>query len=97
MDVYLSTEELAALEERFGQPDVLWVRQAVSADELRTVRASRKFGRRHDVTLFIFDEAGRLAVIRKPFFPPGAYRAPSGGVRPGESILAGMVREGLEE
>jgi hypothetical protein len=29
-------------------------------------------------------EGERVVVIKKPMYPPGAYRAPSGGVSPGE-------------
>ena len=36
-------------------------------------------------------------VIAKHFYPPGLYRAPSGGIRPGEDILAGINREVWEE
>lgn len=50
----------------------------------------------HDVTLFIIED-DRIAVIRKPMFPPGAFRAPSGGVAPGETMEEGALREGMEE
>ena len=30
-------------------------------------------------------------------YPPGAFRAPSGGVEPGERFEAGALREGYEE
>lgn len=36
-------------------------------------------------------------VIRKPTFPAEAFRAPSGGVHPGESLEEGALREALEE
>ncbi|HZS23966.1 MAG TPA: NUDIX domain-containing protein [Gaiellaceae bacterium] len=53
--------------------------------------------RRHDVTLFILDPSERLALIRKPHFAEGVWRPPGGGVRPGEAVAAGAVREALEE
>ncbi|MDP3025474.1 MAG: NUDIX hydrolase [candidate division Zixibacteria bacterium] len=53
-------------------------------------------GRNSDVTLFIFKE-GKVIVISKPWYPPGLYRAPSGGVRPGESLEEVALREAYEE
>lgn len=43
------------------------------------------------------DDAARVVVIRKPMYPPGAYRAPSGGVSPGELFEQGALREAYEE
>jgi 8-oxo-dGTP pyrophosphatase MutT (NUDIX family) len=54
-------------------------------------------GRRHDVTFAVRDAKGRVAAIRKPSFPPGAWRIPSGGIAPGESFEEGVLREALEE
>ena len=53
-------------------------------------------GRAHDVTAVIA-RGGQLAVIRKPQYPPDAYRTPSGGVHPEESFLDGAIREAKEE
>ena len=53
-------------------------------------------GRRHDVTLFVFN-GPRLALIRKPHFTEGIWRTPGGGIKPGEDFVAGVVREALEE
>ena len=49
------------------------------------------------MTLFILDPADRIALIRKPHFAEGIWRPPGGGVLPGEQIVAGAVREALEE
>jgi 8-oxo-dGTP pyrophosphatase MutT (NUDIX family) len=48
------------------------------------------------VTLFIID-GPRIVVIKKPMYPPGAYRAPSGGIAPGEPFEEGALREAHEE
>ncbi|MBC7340095.1 MAG: NUDIX hydrolase [Firmicutes bacterium] len=61
------------------------------------VLASRRDGRAHDVTCFIVDDRGRVAVIRKHFHPPGVWRAPSGGVHAGEDPEEGIRREMREE
>ena len=41
--------------------------------------------------------AEQAAVIRKPGYPDGAFRIPSGGVHPEESFIDGAVREAYEE
>lgn len=85
------------MEKKYGRPREVRLSQEIGAGEMKIVRASRRRARSHDVTLFIFNEEGNLAVVRKPFYPPGAFRAPSGGVRPGEDFEAGAKREALEE
>lgn len=95
--LFADDRTMADLEARFGPP-VEWVtRRPVLAHELAMIRASSRGWRAHDVTFFIRDPAGRIAAIRKPSFPPGAFRVPSGGVRRGEEFLAGVQREALEE
>jgi 8-oxo-dGTP pyrophosphatase MutT (NUDIX family) len=42
-------------------------------------------------------EGDRYAVMTKPFYPPGIWRLPTGGIEAGESILEGFARELLEE
>ena len=69
----------------------------IGPDELELVRTSTRRGRHHDLTFFVFEPGGRVAAIRKPSFPPGIYRAPSGGARPGEPLLDGLLREAREE
>jgi 8-oxo-dGTP pyrophosphatase MutT (NUDIX family) len=53
-------------------------------------------GRAHDITLFIAKDDGYI-FIAKPFYPPGLFRAPSGGVHPDEDFEAGAKREAIEE
>jgi len=64
--------------------------------EFEMVRCSQKLGRAHDVTMFITLD-NEIVVIKKPMYPPGAYRAPSGGITPGESFEEGSLREAYEE
>jgi 8-oxo-dGTP pyrophosphatase MutT (NUDIX family) len=87
---------LAPVRERYGEPRVLRLEQPVGQAELDLVVASGRHGRRHDITFFTFN-GPRLALIRKPQFAPGVWRPPSGGIRPGESLEAGTLREALEE
>jgi 8-oxo-dGTP diphosphatase len=100
--MYISAEIIRELEEKYGQPQELSFAYEMTQIEFELVRASQKHGRAHDVTLFIFDhgdnaDGGRVVVIRKPMYPPGAYRAPSGGVSPGEPFEQGALREAYEE
>lgn len=41
--------------------------------------------------------SGRVLVSTKTFYPPGAYRLPTGGIDLGESIESALVREAHEE
>jgi 8-oxo-dGTP pyrophosphatase MutT (NUDIX family) len=97
--MYITAEIICELEEKYGTPEELSFAYEMTRDEFDMVLASQKHGRAHDVTLFIFDYAGgdRVVVIRKPMYPPGAYRAPSGGIAPGESFELGALREAHEE
>jgi 8-oxo-dGTP pyrophosphatase MutT (NUDIX family) len=66
-----------------------------------------KDGRWQDATMIIrapgvpanqpLDADDELVVIAKHWYPQGIYRFPSGGVRPGESILDTATREAREE
>lgn len=61
------------------------------------ISSTRGQARVHDVTLFILNPAGQLILIRKHAYPPGAWRAPGGGVDVGEELAEGAAREALEE
>ena len=93
---FLDDVALAPARARYGEPRVLVLEQPVQRAELDLVVASGRHGRRHDVTFFVFN-GERLALIRKPHFLPGIWRPPSGGVRPGEPLEAGIAREAKEE
>ena len=85
---------LAPLRKRYGEPVLLRWEGKVTDPELALITYSP--GRRHDVTLFVFN-GPRLALIRKPHFTEGIWRTPGGGIKPGEDFVAGVVREALEE
>jgi ADP-ribose pyrophosphatase YjhB (NUDIX family) len=93
--VHLDERALRPVRERYGEPAVLpWEGEISDAE---WALATYDPNRTHDVTLFILDRAGRIALIRKPHFAPGVWRPPGGGVKPGEDVGAGAVREALEE
>ena len=56
-----------------------------------------KRSRRGEVVLAIQRPDGQVLLHTKLFYPPGIYRLPTGGVHPGESVLAGAMRESREE
>jgi ADP-ribose pyrophosphatase YjhB (NUDIX family) len=93
--MHLTDAVLAPLRERYGEPRPLRWEGDVSAQEFALAGSSPR--RRHDVTFFVFDSDGSLALIRKPSYPPEIWRPPGGGVRPGEEFEAGVRREALEE
>jgi 8-oxo-dGTP pyrophosphatase MutT (NUDIX family) len=86
-------EELAAL---YGTPCQAQFAIPVDAAQFERIRSSQKDGRKHDFTLYIIKD-DKIVVIAKHFYPPGLYRAPSGGLRPGEDIYGGIKREAFEE
>jgi ADP-ribose pyrophosphatase YjhB (NUDIX family) len=93
--VHVTDEVLAPLREAYGSPVGLeWAGEITEREyELATYNPRR----RHDVTLFILDPTGRLALIRKPQFAEGIWRPPGGGIKPGEDFATGAAREALEE
>jgi ADP-ribose pyrophosphatase YjhB (NUDIX family) len=85
---------LAPVRERYGEPVILRWQGEVTDPELALITYSP--GRRHDVTLFVWN-GDRLALVRKPHFEPGIWRTPGGGIGRDEGFVEGAVREGLEE
>lgn len=94
--MYVTEQMIAEMAALYGSPKRAEFRIPVSQKEFRRIAASQKHGRRHDVTIYIVKD-DRIVVIAKPFYPAGLYRAPSGGLRPGEDFQAGMHREIWEE
>jgi ADP-ribose pyrophosphatase YjhB (NUDIX family) len=92
--VHVDEAVLAPIRARYGEPALLEWEGEVSPEEMTLVR--REAGRRHDVTLFVF-RGHRLALIRKPSYPPAVWRTPGGGVKAGEDFVDGVLREALEE
>ena len=92
--MHLTDEILAPIRERYGEPDVLEWEGEISEREHRIATYNPR--RLHDVTLFILN-GDRLALIRKPMFPPDIWRPPGGGVKPGEEFVEAVRREALEE
>jgi ADP-ribose pyrophosphatase YjhB (NUDIX family) len=87
---------IARMAARYGVPQRRESRFEVPLHEVERIKSSQKSGRNHDVTLYI-RKGNQLIVIAKHFYPPGLYRAPSGGLHPGEDFESGIAREVREE
>ena len=93
--VHVTDEVLRPLRAEYGPPvDLEW---AGEISDREYALATYNPQRVHDVTLFILDPAGRIALIRKPHFVAGIWRPPGGGIKPGEDFARGAEREALEE
>jgi 8-oxo-dGTP diphosphatase len=88
--------EFSRIEKKYGKPKLLKMSSLLGPREFINLQESMKDGRDSDVTLFIF-KGGKVILISKPWYPPGLYRAPSGGVKPGESLEEVALREAYEE
>ena len=94
--MYVSEEMIDSLVSLYGRPEPARFTFSVDASEYRRIRSSQKNGRKHDFTLYIVKD-DRIVVIAKHLYPPGLYRAPSGGLKPGEDVHVGIMRETIEE
>ena len=96
--MYITQEVLNKIERKYGVLDILHTRYTMNRAEFDLLELSMRNGRRHDVTLFISnEEKDKIVVIRKPSYPKGVYRPPSGGIEPGEDFEIGARREAYEE
>jgi 8-oxo-dGTP pyrophosphatase MutT (NUDIX family) len=84
------------IESKYGTPRELIMTFPMSPKEYRMLKDSMRDGRNSDVTMFIF-KGDKIIVIAKPFYPEGLYRAPSGGIKPGENLELTAKREAYEE
>jgi 8-oxo-dGTP diphosphatase len=96
LSMYITAGMIDQIEAKYGRPVEIERAYEMTPDQLALVRRGQRGGRCHDVTIVIAD-GGRIAVIRKPSYPAGAYRAPSGGVEIGEGFDMGAAREAREE
>jgi 8-oxo-dGTP pyrophosphatase MutT (NUDIX family) len=84
------------IEKKYGTPRELTMSFPMGPAEFEMLKDSMRDGRNSDVTLFIF-KGSQVAVIAKPWYPEGLYRAPSGGIKPGEDMEHSAKREAYEE
>ncbi|MDX6534937.1 MAG: 8-oxo-dGTP diphosphatase [Gaiellales bacterium] len=93
---HVTAELVAPVARRFGEPTAWDGSRELTDGNAATILRSTAKGRLHDVTFMIAD-GDEVVVIRKPSFPEGAWRVPSGGIALGESFAAGTLREAHEE
>jgi 8-oxo-dGTP pyrophosphatase MutT (NUDIX family)/N-acetylglutamate synthase-like GNAT family acetyltransferase len=89
--------QLSSIRARFGYPYHQWMTQEFDEQGWNLVQKSVLQKRAHDVTMLIEGPDGRFALMSKHSYPPGIFRSPSGGVKPGEDIVTGALREAKEE
>ncbi len=84
------------IEKKYGTPRELTMSFPMNPAEFEMLKESMKDGRNSDATLFIFKD-DKVIVIAKPWYPEDLYRAPSGGIKPGEDVELSAKREAYEE
>jgi 8-oxo-dGTP pyrophosphatase MutT (NUDIX family) len=94
--MYITPEAIETIVRKYGRPRTVAMTAPVSPKEYDFIKSTQKHGRRHDATFYIF-KGPRVIVIAKHYYPDGLYRAPSGGVNPGEDMETGIKREAYEE
>lgn len=94
--MYFTARMLQKVADRYGYPPTIKMEAPVSEEEYEFIRSTQAYGRCHDITLYIF-KGNQIIVNAKHNYPDGLYRAPSGGLRPGEDFLEGVYREAYEE
>jgi 8-oxo-dGTP pyrophosphatase MutT (NUDIX family) len=94
--MYFNARMIQEVADRYGYPPLLAMAAPVNSEEYQFIRSTQSYGRCHDVTLYIF-KGNKVIVNSKHHYPRGLYRAPSGGLKPGESFEEGVAREAYEE
>ncbi len=86
-------DELEQLAQRYGQPLIRYV--ALDMQNIfDPLNRTDRFG---EVCMVLRRKDGNLLTMKKTFYPPGAYRLPTGGINHGEHVLDALLRETYEE
>jgi 8-oxo-dGTP pyrophosphatase MutT (NUDIX family) len=94
--MHITRHIIQELAMELGQPVIEYWSFKMGEEEFSRLKAHIDRGRVHDATTLVL-RGDELVVVRKPGYPPNAYRAPSGGIHPEESFLDGTAREAWEE
>jgi 8-oxo-dGTP pyrophosphatase MutT (NUDIX family) len=94
--MYFSPRMVQQVADQYGYPPIIRMDAPISEEEYNFIRSTQSYGRRHDITLYIFKD-DKVIVNAKHHYPKGLYRAPSGGLKPGEDFHEGVYREAFEE
>ncbi len=88
----MAREELRDLASRYGVP--IRVRARLRSVSFDPITRADRFG---EVAMAIRRASGTLLLSTKEFYPPGAFRLPTGGISHGEAIGDALRREAHEE
>jgi 8-oxo-dGTP pyrophosphatase MutT (NUDIX family) len=94
--MYFNSRMVQDVADKYGYPPIINMPAPVSSEEYNFIRSTQSYGRCHDFTLYIF-KGNKVIVNAKHHYPIGLYRAPSGGLKPGEKFHEGVAREAYEE
>lgn len=94
--MYVTDDLIREMERRFGVPAFRKFQIPSTRPEVERIISSQRDGRNHDATLYV-RKGSQVVVISKHAYPPGLFRAPSGGLHPGEDFMTGINREIAEE
>ena len=89
--------EFETLQTMYGSTRRIAAEILVGAAGSRWWNVEKTRRRDGEVVLFVRRLDGSLLLHTKDFYPPGALRVPSGGIKPGEAVLAALWRELAEE
>jgi 8-oxo-dGTP pyrophosphatase MutT (NUDIX family) len=86
-------DELEQLAQRYGQP----LTRVVDLDSHTMFDPLNRTDRYGEVCMVVRRRNGRLLIMKKTMYPPGAHRLLTGGINHGESIYDALLRETREE
>jgi 8-oxo-dGTP pyrophosphatase MutT (NUDIX family) len=85
--------ELTRLAQDFDQP-IVHIADLSVRKLFNPLHNQDRFG---EVCMVVRRPNGRLLTMKKDFYPPDAYRLPTGGINYGENVLDALLRETHEE
>lgn len=96
--MFVVADDIRKMDELYGPVDrITFDPIPMHPAEYEMLVGSMSDGRRHDVTMFIEMNGGYVGIQKPSYANTGIFRAPSGGVKPGETIEHGLKREIFEE
>ncbi len=96
--MFVDRKDLLEMERKYGPTLRLALDPIAMKDfEYKMLVGSMEGGRAHDVTMFIARDGGYIGIQKPMYKDTGIFRAPSGGLNPGETLEQGVKREMLEE
>ncbi len=94
--MYITREMVDGMIAKYGRPETARFSFPLNEREYQMILRSKAKGRHHDFTLYAL-RGDEVIVIAKHNYPPDLFRAPSGGIDPGEPFETGIMREVAEE